>query len=246
MVNTARTYPSEVRYHSNPERASFRLLVLPDWQGGKTAYVERMASSYGSALNAETWIFHPYHTDKHLSRWEPQGQIAVEYLLADRLKTRRWLQEVILKMHQEWLNPDLPLVLLGFCFGGTLAFEAARSCSSIAAAISIHGDPSTDMNLESAYEQAAMVLLLGGADPLIPHKNVSTFTAEMQQSNREWFLHTLGQARHSFTKEEVGFIGPGSVYSEDMLAASIDLVKAIIPHTIKESRYHVKKGNVYA
>jgi dienelactone hydrolase len=246
MIELTKDFPASASLHANPAGAKVRLLVLPDWQGGMTPYINRMASSYGNALNAETWILHPYHAHEHPRHYEAHGHQAVQNILSDRTLTRRWLANIEQALKSHWNQPDLPLVLLGFCFGGTLAFEAARTISAVSTAISIHGDPATNPHLSIDVHDPTMVFIQGGSDPLIPDRHINLFEAEMRASTRTWFQHTLGRARHSFTKQEVGYVGPGSVFDSELLAASVDILGALVPHTLPSHSISQRQGHSYA
>ncbi|WMN58790.1 dienelactone hydrolase family protein [Pseudoalteromonas xiamenensis] len=212
-----------IRFNNNPS-ANIRLLLLPDWQGANTAYMQRMAGLFSQALNAETVIFHPYNVNTHPVHYILEGRFEVYEVLSDRARCRQWIQEAIAELENHWENKAAKLVMVGFCLGGSIAFEAARTSSAIDLAVSIHGNPSTDLHLSSYASRVPMVFVGGGSDPLISKEDISLFLKEMQVSGRPWYSHTLGESRHSFTKQEVGYIGPGSIYNLDALELSVDLV----------------------
>lgn len=209
-----------------------RLLLLPDWQGASTAYSHRMADMFAQRLQAETLIFHPYGLNTQPSHYMEEGRYLVYELLSDRQRCREWLQQALASIQGQWANPSLPLVMVGFCLGGTLAFEAAR-CSDMAAhAYSLHGNPRTDLRLAIEEHATAMVYVDGGSDPLIPRADVNVFMHEMQHSPRPWFNHTLGRNKHSFSKREVGFAGPGSVYDPEALSLALGIVANHVAHLL--------------
>ena len=235
MITFSKPCPSSAHAAYSPQEAKFRLLILPDWQGGQTSYLQRMGNLFGEALTAETWLFHPYAQQINPKTYEPVGRRLVADALSDRALCRQWMATILQDMEPHWRNSNVPLIVLGFCFGGTLAFEAARQSRLISAAVSIHGNPATTSNLPIANEQTAMVLVQGGSDPLIPQQHLDRFADEMKHSTRTWFQHTIGQARHSFTKHEVGKIGPGSVYDAHALTTSVKVLSALLPNVTAAS-----------
>lgn len=210
---------------------SVRLLVLPDWQGAYTGYIRRVSKAFGLSLNAETIVLHPYSGDILPKRYGYDSRERVAKILRDRRKLRPWLLDRVVSLESKWEYREKPLVIIGFCFGGTLAFELARQSNIAICCASIHGDPATSIDLPALTTETPMVLAHGGDDPLIPNASITRFFREMQESDREWFGLVLGRARHSFTKEEVGTAGPGSVYSQyyldAVLAALAPLIKQI-------------------
>jgi dienelactone hydrolase len=212
-----------IRFNSQANN-KVRFLILPDWQGANTWYMQRMASLFGEVLNAETIILHPYDVETHPTHYSEHGRFAVHEVLIDRIRSRMMMKQVLNELDLHWENRELPLVMVGFCLGGTLSFEAARVCNQAQLAVSLHGNPSTDLLIAPQSSDTPMVFIDGGSDPLIPRADVSLFLREMHPNQRPWFYHMLGRSRHSFTKEEVGTIGPGSVFDADALKLSVDLV----------------------
>ena len=220
------------RHLLSPQQPDYRLLILPDWQGAFTPYIERMAKLFGHALNAETKVFHPYRMNTRPSHYEQEGRFEVAKVLQDRHKVRQWMNLSLQQLEEQWQSDATPLLLVGFCLGGTLAFEAGRVNESVSLSVSLHGDPSTDLGLVPDQEATPFIFFNGGSDPLIPGMALEKFMYEMHRGRREWYMHTLGTARHSFTKQEVGKVGPGSIYSASHLDGCVKTLSAMVPHIV--------------
>jgi len=207
-----------------PHLPKVRILLLPDWQGGGTSYMQRMATQLNTLFAAEVIILHQYQPTFSPTNYPVDGRPAVRQLLRNRQSCRAWMVDILRHLQPHWRHDDCPLMLIGFCLGGTLAFEAARHSNTADLAISVHGNPGTDMSLKPEYFDTQMVYIRGGSDPLIPALSEELFFKEMRCNKRQWFCHTIGNSRHSFTKEEVGYEGPGSVFDEQAMALSFQLI----------------------
>lgn len=102
---------------------------------------------------------------------------------------------------------------IGFCFGGTVALELARSGADILGAVSFHGGLDTP-NPKDAEKIKAKVLVLHGAnDPFVPEKQVQVFESEMRAANVDWQLIKYSGAVHAFTNPAAGKDGiEGAAY----------------------------------
>jgi len=89
----------------------------------------------------------------------------------------------------------------GFCFGGHCALELARSGADIRAAISFHGGLDTCGAYDATQIKAAILVLDGAKDPLVPREQLPAFVNEMTTVNVDWQLVSYHDAVHSFTDE---------------------------------------------
>lgn len=211
---------------------ALRALILPDWQGGHTPYIRRMAQIFGERVDAEPLIFNPYPEGIHPKTYDGEGRALVAGLLADRPGLRATIRMAIDQAEPLWRSRSAPLILIGFCFGGSLAFEAVRAGAEVAMAFSIHGTPvlaSEGMEAPGDRSRDGVELhyIGGGGDRLVPDRSILAFRDELERSNRQGSLTLLAGEGHSFTKEEVGRIGPLSRYSQSALQRSLALTHAL-------------------
>ena len=94
---------------------------------------------------------------------------------------------------------------MGYCFGGTVALELARSGAELACVVSFHGGLNTP-NPEDAKNIKGSVLVFHGADdPFVPLEEVIAFQEEMRQAKLDWHMVTYGNAVHAFSNSSLGF-----------------------------------------
>lgn len=92
---------------------------------------------------------------------------------------------------------------IGFCFGGTMALELARSGAEIRAVVGFHSGLATAAPTSDAQNIKARVLVcIGADDPMIPAEQRATFEAEMRHGKVDWQMHLYGDTVHSFTNPE--------------------------------------------
>ena len=93
---------------------------------------------------------------------------------------------------------------MGFCFGGGVALELARSGADLDAVASFHGNLDTP-HPEAAKNIKAKVLVLHGADdPFVSQDQVKAFQDEMRAAKTDWSLVQYGNAVHGFTNPAAG------------------------------------------
>ena len=88
---------------------------------------------------------------------------------------------------------------IGYCIGGALALELARSGADLAGAVAFHGQITTS-HPEGASRIGGQVLVcLGADDPYVPVKHRIRFEEEMRSAGVSWRMILYGGVVHSFT-----------------------------------------------
>jgi dienelactone hydrolase len=91
---------------------------------------------------------------------------------------------------------------IGFCFGGTMALELARSGAEVAAIVGFHSGLGTAAPKTDAKAIKGRVLVcIGADDPMIPPEQRAEFEAEMRDAGVDWQMHLYGKTVHSFTNQ---------------------------------------------
>ena len=88
---------------------------------------------------------------------------------------------------------------MGFCYGGTLALELARSGADLAAVVGFHSALATTIAVEPGGIRAKVLACIGAEDPIVPPDDRARFEEEMRQAKVDWRLHLYGGVLHSFT-----------------------------------------------
>lgn len=93
------------------------------------------------------------------------------------------------------------LAAIGFCFGGAVVLDLARSGSDAKAVVAFHGDLSTD-NPSLTSNIKARVLAINGSDDAFTMPDVPKFTEAMKHDPADWQFVEIGHAVHCFTETE--------------------------------------------
>ncbi|MCG6552667.1 MAG: dienelactone hydrolase family protein [Candidatus Magnetominusculus sp. LBB02] len=106
------------------------------------------------------------------------------------------------------------IAVMGYCFGGMVSLELARSGADLAGAVSIHGGLDTPEPKTSKIK--AKVLALHGADdPYVTKEDVEAFQNEMRSAGADWYMTSYGSAVHAFTNPKAGTDNSkGAAYNE--------------------------------
>ena len=123
-------------------------------------------------------------------------------------------------------SADLATTAMGYCFGGTVVLELARSGADMAGFVSFHGGLETPMPAGSGQILGKVLVLHGADDPLVPPGEVLAFEEEMRKAGTDWQMNVYGSAVHGFTRLESGNNpASGVAYNEKADKRSFEAMK---------------------
>lgn len=96
---------------------------------------------------------------------------------------------------------------VGYCFGGTLVLELARSGADLKAIIGFHPgltEHTTERRKDSANIVGKVLVCVGADDPKISVEQRLAFETEMRAAGVDWRMNLYGGAKHSFTNPRTG------------------------------------------
>jgi dienelactone hydrolase len=96
---------------------------------------------------------------------------------------------------------------IGFCFGGTLAFELALSGADLRAAIGFHSGLQVTSPQDAHQIRGKVMALLGAEDPGIPQEQRDAFQRMLTAAGVDWQMTLYGGVVHSFTNREADKMG---------------------------------------
>jgi dienelactone hydrolase len=177
------------------------IVMVHDWMGiseftverakrvAQLGYVVLAADIYGQGVRPQST--------------EEASQQATKYKTDVGLMRARVLSAVdVLKN-----NPKVDsqrLASMGFCFGGTVSLELARSGADVEGVISFHGGLATPSPMDAKDVKAKVLVLHGADDPYVPAQEVQAFQEEMNKGNVDWQMIYYSGAVHSFTRPDAG------------------------------------------
>ncbi|MEO6951404.1 MAG: dienelactone hydrolase family protein [Polyangia bacterium] len=133
----------------------------------------------------------------------------------DRAGMRR---RAALALAQLEKNPHVDatrLAAIGYCFGGTVALELARSGAPLVATVTFHGGLDTPTPADAKNIKGRVLALHGADDPHVPPAQVAAFEKEMRDAKVDWQLIAYGGAVHAFSEKGAGNDNSkGAAYNE--------------------------------
>lgn len=124
---------------------------------------------------------------------------------------------------------------IGFCFGGTMSLELARSGADIKAVVGFHSGLGTKAPKSDAKAIRARILVcIGADDPMIPAEQRAEFETEMRDAGIDWQMHVYGNTVHSFTNQQAAIRGmPDAIrYSPESDARSWAAMQELFSETL--------------
>ncbi len=96
------------------------------------------------------------------------------------------------------------IAVIGYCFGGWLALELARTGAALRGVGIFHGTLSSPQANSAALIRGKLLVCTGAADPLVPLDQITGFSEEMSAAGIDWQVPLYGNTGHGFTSPEAG------------------------------------------
>ncbi len=107
------------------------------------------------------------------------------------------------------------IAVMGYCFGGTGAIEAARANLPVSGVISFHGSLLKATTRPPQAIKTKVLVLHGADDPYESEKEIKDFHQEMRDAKADWQMIYYADAVHAFTQVEAGMDkSRGAAYNE--------------------------------
>ncbi len=114
---------------------------------------------------------------------------------------------------------------IGFCFGGAVALELARSGADLAGVATFHGNLSTKMPAKPGAIKAPLLVMNGADDKFIPAELIAGFQDEMRNARADWQFVNFGGAVHCFAEpDETGSMA-GCKFHEPSYRRSVRMMR---------------------
>jgi dienelactone hydrolase len=193
------------------ERTSGRrplLLMAPNWLGVTDDAIKRAATMAGS--NYVAFVADMYGAGKICSGPPEAGPLA-DAMRADAPERRRRILGALETLRREsdkrGIGDLARQAAVGFCFGGGNVLELARAGADVKAVVCLHGDLITTMPAKPGDIKAAICVLHGSKDPVVPKEHRDTLEAELEASGAKWQMLVFGGLLHSFSESETDIPG---------------------------------------
>lgn len=88
---------------------------------------------------------------------------------------------------------------IGYCFGGGVVLEMARSGADLDGVVSFHGSLGGGSTASPGEVKARVLVINGADDPFVTAEQIAAFKAEMDAAGAEYTFINYPGVRHSFT-----------------------------------------------
>lgn len=206
------------------------VLVLPAWMGVDTNAKENAMEL--AKLGYIAFVADIYGIDKRPKDTKEAGQIATHYK-TNYTEYHKRIQLALDQLIKAGANPD-KIAVIGYCFGGTGAIEAARSNMKVQGVVSFHGGLGRDASRTIQPIQPKVLVLHGADDFFVPETDIKAFQDEMRKANADWQMVYYADAVHAFTHKDAGNDkSKGAAYNEKAARRSWQAMKDFFEEILK-------------
>jgi dienelactone hydrolase len=142
----------------------------------------------------------------YCERGEPTGDRIAEWLVylssSPRAMRARGIAALTALMDQPEVNV-FSVAAMGYCLGGTIALELARTGAPLLATIGFHCGLRTRQPAKAGRLHGRVLIALGTSDPFVSAADRAAFAAEMAAAHADCTMTFFGGVGHSFTNPAV-------------------------------------------
>ena len=190
------------------------LVMFPNWMGADGRAVERAKAV---AANGYVVLVADVYGKGVRPKDGGEAGALVRKAYADggiRLRTLANAAVSALESHAGDAPLDVRRIgAFGFCFGGSVALELARSGTPVAGVVSFHGGIQRRLPQDGKPIPASILVLNGADDSSVSDAQIVAFKQEMDEAKADWQFVGFSGAAHCFTQPE-SHDPPNCVYNE--------------------------------
>ena len=175
------------------------VIVAPEWWG-RNDYTEQRARELAEHGYAALAI--DMYGDKKVTTTAAQANewMMQTFADADTIVTRASAALDTLAAQPE-VNRD-KLAAIGFCYGGKVVLDLARSGAALKAVVTFHANLSPKAPAQQGQVQAEILVLHGELDSMVTLDDVASFREEMHAAQVEHEVIIFEDAKHGFSNPQ--------------------------------------------
>lgn len=194
-----------------PNAEKSGILILPAWMGIDNHSKE--VAQQLSDLGHYAFIADIYGEGNYPTNSKEAGAQAGIYK-NNVVDYHRRIQLALTELIKSGANSE-KIVVIGYCFGGTGAIEAARAGLNVQGVVSFHGGLGKAEDRKTTEIKPKVLVLHGADDPFVSEKEILAFQKEMRDAKADWQMIYYSGAVHSFTNKKAGNDNSkGAAYNE--------------------------------
>ena len=181
---------------SNSGKKLQGVLILPAWKG-----IDQEAKQAALDLEKEGYI-------AFIADIYGEGNIPTDNAAAAKIASQykqdyqAYQKRIGLALEQLKKAGADKIAVIGYCFGGTGALEAARAQLPVNGVISIHGGLGKDASRPNGSLPTKILIEHPAEDQSVPQEMVNNLIKEMNEGKADWQIYTYAYSKHTFTNPE--------------------------------------------
>lgn len=206
------------------------VLILPAWKG-IDEHSQEVATEL-AAMGYYVFVADIYGVDKRPKDGKEAGEKS-SYYKTNITEYQKRISLALAELVKQGANAD-NIAVIGYCFGGTGALEAARVNMKVKGVVSFHGGLSRDASREIKAIAPKVLVLHGADDPYVSEKDIKDFQNEMRTAKADWQMNYYADAVHAFTEKSAGNDNSkGAAYNELADKRSWEAMKLFFKEILK-------------
>ena len=175
------------------------ILIVPEWWG-LNDYAKNRAKQLAE-LGYFAFAVDMYGEGKIASNPTDAAAYATPFYSDPAMANAR-IQAAIDKIKSSYPQADTKkIVAIGYCFGGSMVLNAAKSGFPFVGTVSFHGGLA-GVKPEKGKIKGDILVCHGGADQFVPATDVTKFKAELDSVGAHYTFKTYANATHAFTNPD--------------------------------------------
>ena len=207
------------------------ILILPAWMG-----IDKLSKDTAenlSKLGYCAFVADIYGEGNYPKDYKEAGQKAGFF----KTNLKDYQNRIALALEQVirlGANPE-NIVVIGYCFGGTGALEAARAHLKVKGVVAFHGGLGKESSRLTEPIMAKVLVCHGADDPYESKEEIAAFQQEMRDTKADWQMIYYANAVHSFTNPEAGNDNSkGAAYNETAAQRSWEHLKLFLNEVLNK------------
>ncbi len=176
------------------------ILILPAWMG-ITAHTKRTLNEL-EKLGYYAFAADIYGEGNYPADGKKAGELS-GYYKSHTGEYKKRIRVALDQLIKEGADPK-NIVIIGYCFGGTGALEAARANFDVKGIVAFHAGLGRDTTQAIVPIIPKILVCHGAIDPYASVAQVLAFQKEMNTAKADWQMNYYANAVHSFTEKEAG------------------------------------------
>jgi len=180
------------------------VLVVHEWWG-HNPYARKRAEMLAE-LGYTALAVDMYGDGKTAAHPDDAGKFSGELKKNMPEATARFMAAMEVLKKAPTVDPE-KIAAIGYCFGGGIVLEMARTGVDLDGVVSFHGSLGTDNPAQPGKVKARVLVLNGADDPFVKTDSIQAFNREMVAAGVRYEFVNYPGAKHSFTNPEADAFG---------------------------------------